>query len=318
MLRVPAAITLAAIALAAMALAGCSRGGSPDARNATTANGAAGAPAASAPAPQPAGVPQIATSSDGVHVQYRVYGSGEPAVVLVHGWSCDSTYWNAQLEDLGRRFTVVTLDLAGHGASTRNRTEWTMSRYGDDVAAVVAQLRNPKVVLVGHSMGGLVVLEAAARLGDRVLGIIGVDTWKTMGLPPPPKSQVEPRIAAFRKDFVGETRAMVTTTMFTKDASPALVQRIAADMASAPPEVAIPSVEALNAWDYSTVVPRLTVPIVAINSDLGVRTDEARIRKLAPTFRLVEMPHMGHFLMMEHPDEFNPVLVREIEAIVRQ
>src|SRR5687768_13018221 len=61
-----------------------------------------------APAPQPAdGSPRIATSADGVRIQYRVYGMGEPAVILVHGWSCDSNYWSAQLPALKERYTTV-------------------------------------------------------------------------------------------------------------------------------------------------------------------------------------------------------------------
>src|SRR5690606_22259423 len=52
------------------------------------------------------GAPRIVTSADGVHIQYRVYGSGDPAVVLVHCWSCDSNYWSAQVEALKPLYTV--------------------------------------------------------------------------------------------------------------------------------------------------------------------------------------------------------------------
>jgi pimeloyl-ACP methyl ester carboxylesterase len=53
-----------------------------------------------------------------------VYGHGEPALLLVHGWACDENYWHAQLDALKSRYTVVTIDLAGHGASGANRTDW--------------------------------------------------------------------------------------------------------------------------------------------------------------------------------------------------
>jgi len=99
-------------------------------------------------------------SADQVHIEYHVYGKGEPAVILIHGWACDGNYWTAQIADLKAKYTTVTVDLAGHGASTSNRTDWSIGNFGEDVAAVARQLQNSKIVLVGHSMGAPVALEA--------------------------------------------------------------------------------------------------------------------------------------------------------------
>src|SRR5690242_5146373 len=155
------------------------------------------------------GSPQLVTSADGVHIEYHVYGSGEPAVVLIHGWSCDGNYWKEQIAPLKARYTAVTVDLAGHGASGANRTDWSMGNYGEDVAAVVRQLQNHKVVLVGHSMGAPVALEAARRIGDRVVGIIAVDSFKTIGQAPMPDAQIDKMLEPFRKNFIGHTREFV-------------------------------------------------------------------------------------------------------------
>ncbi|HRX88123.1 MAG TPA: alpha/beta hydrolase [Steroidobacteraceae bacterium] len=266
-------------------------------------------PAAQAAAAVADGAPRIATSADGVHVQYRVYGKGEPTLVLVHGWSCDSTYWNAQVEALRDKYTVVTVDLAGHGASGSNRTDWTMARYGDDVAAAVADLPSQQLILIGHSMGGPVVIEAAQRLRGRVLAAIGVDTFKSVGSPPPPSEQVAALVGNLERDFIGTTRDFVAKTFFTKDADPQLVNKIAMDMAAGPPDVAIASMRSLATWDPGK---GLTVPIIAINADLGLLTDDARIRSVWPTFRSVTMPNTGHFLMMEEPQAFNAVLQEQI------
>ncbi|MGH8310252.1 MAG: alpha/beta fold hydrolase, partial [Steroidobacteraceae bacterium] len=94
-----------------------------------------------------------------------------------------------------------------------------------------------------------------------------------------------------------------------------LVRKVADDMSSAPPEVAIPSIAAVNAMDFGPVLAKITVPIVAINADLPPPTDEARIRKVVPTFRAVVIENTGHFLMMEEPDRFNPILLREIATL---
>lgn len=272
-------------------------------------------PAPPPPAAPADGSPRITDSADGVHIEYRVYGAGDPAVILIHCWSCDSNYWSAQIPALKTEYTTVTLDLAGHGASERNRTNWSMSNYGEDVAAVARQLPNSKIILVGHSMGGPVALEAARRIGDRVMGIIAVDTLKTIGQPPVSDREIQMRLKPFRDDFIGHTREFVTSSFFTKDANPQFVRKIADDMSLAPPQVAIPSMEALMKMDYAPLVAQIHVPVVAINADATGPTDEARIRKSLPTFRSVTIENTGHFLMMEAPQRFNPVLLSEIDAL---
>jgi pimeloyl-ACP methyl ester carboxylesterase len=318
----------AAAVLIAMALVACSRTApasstsSPHAAStpapsqdlASPQAAPAGTSSASTP-PRADGSPFLADSIDRVHIEYRVFGNGEPAVVLIHGWSCDANYWHAQLDDLKAHYTVVTLDLAGHGASGRNRTDWSMANYGEDVAAVARHISNAHIVLVGHSMGGPVALEAAPRIGDRVIGIIGVDTFKGIGLPPPARTAVDQQIAPFRSDFIGEMHRFVPQFLFTRKADTALARKVADDMARESPDVALPSLLALNTLDYGTLLPLIHVPIIAINSDLGTLTDDARIRKAAPTFRSVTLKGDGHFLMLEDPQRFNPVLIKAIDSL---
>jgi pimeloyl-ACP methyl ester carboxylesterase len=306
-------ITLAA--LTALALSACSKNSEPS------------APAMSGPTdteastpPQPAqkaeGSPQIAMEPDGVHIAYRVYGEGDPAIVLIHGWATDANYWYRQIDPLKAKYTVVAVDLAGHGASTNNRAEWSMGNYGEDVATVVRRLPNPQVILVGHSMGGTVALEANRRIGDRVIGIIVVDALKSVGLAPLPQAEIDKRVAPFRTDFIGSVRKYAAEELFEKGADPVLVQKVAYDMSLEPPEVGVPSLQALLSMDFKTVLPDIKVPVLAINSDLGA-TDVARIRKSLPAFKADVIPHTSHFLMMEVPDKFNPLLLHDIDNLVQ-
>lgn len=313
----PASASALAAMFAALLVAACAREPA-----AVPAPPAAGDRDAAAPMPAPAaavndGTPRIVDSvAGGVHVQYRVYGHGEPLVVLIHGWSCDSNYWQAQVADLKQRYTVATVDLAGHGGSGANRSDWSIAAFGADVAAVVEALKtHPKVVLVGHSMGGPVAVEAARRIGARVTGVIGVDTFQSTGAPPPPRAEIERMLAGFEQDFIGATRRFVDATFFTRDADPTLRRRIADDMSQAPPAVAIPAMRGLVAWDAVPAMNAAAIPIVAINADLLGPTDEARIRSKVPAFRAITVAGLGHFLMMEDPARFNPLLDAQIRAL---
>ena len=262
-----------------------------------------------------AGLALSADTTDHVRIQYTVYGSGDPAIVLIHGWSCDSGYWRSQIDALAAHYTVATLDLGGHGSSGRNRSDWSIPRYGGDVEAVVRQLPNPHLILVGHSMGGPVALEAAARIGPRVVGIIGVDTFKSIGLPPLSASMIDELLAPFRKDFVGAVHRYVPHSLFTRQADAALVSQVADAMSREPPAIAIATLVALNQLDFAAVLPHVHAPIVAINSDLGEITDEARIRSVLPSFHVTTLKGSGHFLMLEQPQRFNPILLRQIEQL---
>jgi pimeloyl-ACP methyl ester carboxylesterase len=272
------------------------------------------AAAEEAKGPPAEGTPRIAIGSDGVHVQYRVYGNGEPALVLIHGWSCDSNYWREQVPELRRKYTVVTVDLAGHGGTDGARSDWSIASFGRDVATAVAGVPNQKLILVGHSMGGPVAIEAARLLDDRVVGIIGVDTFKTIGAPAPSKAQVDAILKPFEADFIGHTRALVAEHFFAKGGDAALAGKIAYDMSLSPPKVAIPALRATLEYDFTKPLADVSVPIVAINSDLGEPTNEVRIRKVLPKFHAVTLAGDGHFLMMEDPRRFNPALETEIQA----
>lgn len=257
--------------------------------------------------------PAVVASADGVPIAYEVWGTGSPTVVLVHGWSCDRTYWDAQVGPLSRRFRVLTLDLAGHGASGLGREEWTIEAFGGDVAAVVEELDVESVVLVGHSMGGDVIVEAARQLPARVAGLIWVDTYKELGDPRTP-DEVRKLMAPLRSNFVEATRTFVRG-MFPPEADSALVEQVATDMSSAPPEVALGALESAVTFEPQILkaLEELNVPVVAINP-AEPPTDVESMERYG--VNVVTMSGVGHFVMMEDPEGFNRRLTEVIDGFI--
>jgi pimeloyl-ACP methyl ester carboxylesterase len=253
----------------------------------------------------------VVTSRDGIPLAFEAHGAGAPAVVLVHGWSCDRSYWNGQVGPLAARYRTVAVDLAGHGESGSGRRAWTMAAFGEDVVVVVEQLGAGQVVLVGHSMGGDVIVEAALRLGDRVAGLVWADVYGTLG-DPDPDDELDAFAAPFREDFVPATRAFVRR-MFPTGADPELVERVAADMSAAPPEIAVDALRRAVGNEPGVIagLARLSVPVVAINPEQGhTGTEALRRHGVEP----VLMPGVGHFLMMEDPEGFNRLLTEAVEG----
>jgi pimeloyl-ACP methyl ester carboxylesterase len=307
-------LRLATCVLVFAALAGCGQHANPAAGAALPPTNSALAPATAAAVPDPGEGPRITLSKDYVHLEYRVFGHGEPAVILVHGWACDANYWNAQIEPLKSRYTVVALNLAGHGGSDSNRNDWSIANYAQDVAAIAQQIPNARIVLVGHGMGAVVSLSAVPLIGTRVVGVIAVDALRSVGLPPLPPREVAARVAPFRADFIGATRKLVSESLFPRGADALLTQKVAYDMSLEPPAIAVASLQQLLSMDTAPVLAQIHVPVYAINSDLEP-TDAARIRKSLPQFTLDVLPHTGHFLMMEAPARFNPLLLKDLDAL---
>lgn len=252
----------------------------------------------------------VAYSSDGSAVHYDALGAGSPALVLVHGWSCDRTYWVHQVGHFAASRQVVAIDLAGHGESGVGRPSWTMPAFGDDVVAVVDRLGLARMVLIGHSMGGDVIVEAARQLGDRVIGLLWVDTYDTLDEPLSHEGLVA-FMEPFRADFVAKTRDFVRG-MFLPGADAELVERIAADMSAAPPAIALDALEHSFGNDEAVLegIRAVNKPVIAINPEQPPTDVEGLRRHGVET---VSMADVGHFPMLEAPEQFNDVLEATIE-----
>lgn len=244
-------------------------------------------------------------SEDGLMIYYDVRGTGDKTLLFIHGWCCDRSYWDAQVEEFAKSCRVVTIDLGGHGQSGLERETWTMPAFGADVAAVVEKLDLSNIIMVGHSMGGAVVIEATRCLSGRVVALVGVDNFQDLGRAFTPE-QIDGFVAAFQSDFAGTTDQFVRG-MFSEGTDSALVNRISRDMASAPSEVGINAIGHTIGYDYRSALAEVRLPIRTISSD-KYPTDVEGNRVIAESFEIRLIPGTGHFLHMEDPVTFNRLL----------
>ncbi len=260
--------------------------------------------------PRAAPITGSATSADGVAIRYESAGNGEVALVFVHCWTCNGGFWDAQVAHFTDRYQVVRLDLAGHGESGRGRKAYTMSAFGADVAAVVEQLGLGKIVLIGHSMGGPVAMEAEKLLGTRVIGVVGVDSFYT-GFQVPTPDKLAAFIQPFEEDFAVNTDKFVRS-MFTPTTDSALVDRIAKSLASGDKEVAVSAMREVFAWyqrDAEGAFQRVGKKLRNINAD-----PKGENRPLHDSVVLIS--GAGHFVAQEKPMEFNRALHEMVKQFI--
>ena len=250
-------------------------------------------------------------SDDGVMINYYIKGSEKKALVFVHGYSCSSEYWWPQLEYFSKNYTTIAIDLAGHGKSGLNRKEYSMEAFGDDVKSVIEHLDLDQVVLIGHSMGGPVIVKAARSLGMKTRLIIGVDTFHdltTEGIGGFARVAVNTMFQLFYDSMTEDS----IDDFFIEKTDNDLEEWIRNDALKSPKNISQGTLDALLTMNYPESLSELSIPMIALNAR------SFRETKLDSNFDVYEdlqiefMEDVGHFIMLEKPDEFNKWLETKI------
>lgn len=247
----------------------------------------------------------FARSNDGSEIHYEVTGDADTALVFVHGWMGNLRWWDAQRDAFSASHRIVTIDLAGHGQSSRSRTTWTAEAYANDITAVVRAVAAPRVVLVGHSMSGAYVLGASPEV-ERLAAVILVDTLKNLDAVPT-WEQVAPMLANYRVDYANAVANVLPTYLFSGQTPRAVRERLTDEFLGVSGETAATLLEPLYRFDVRAAAQRVRVPVHGIGTDLQPVAIEAN-RRYLPGYTHVTLEGYGHYPMLEAPELFNTAL----------
>jgi len=245
-------------------------------------------------------------TSNGVKLAYDERGSGSPALVFIHGWTCNRSFFAPQIEHFAKRHRVVSVDLRGHGESDKPQGPYPVSAYAADVAHVIAELKLGKVIAVGHSMGGITVLQLAAAHPDRVLGIVMVDP-APLTFPPELRGAIEGMVAAIEAGNREPQRQFIEQHLFLPTSDKALVKRVVEVMTSGPAHVAAGAMKGILDFDGVAAAARCNVPALHL----------AATPPLNPPHLMSQwMPKVvngwtvgaGHFNQLEAPEQVNSMI----------
>lgn len=237
-------------------------------------------------------------------VHYRSFGKGEEAVVFVHGWTCDWTFWAAQIPAASKGARVLAVDLPGHGESSapQGSANYTMDSFARAVEAAMRDAKVKRAVLVGHSMGTAVVRQFYRHFPDRTRALVFVDgsLW-----PFAPRAATEAFMAPLRADYARQAATMVdglTRTMLSAE----LREQAKAKMLRTPPHVALGAMEGmLDQAVYKEDPIRVPALAFVARAPFWPADVEQRFRRLAPDLDFRMWEGVSHFLMMDRPDDFN-------------
>lgn len=259
---------------------------------------------------------------DNAEINYNIYGDGGATLLFVHGAYIDQTYWKAQVDHFKDDYKVVTLDLPGHGKSGKGRKHWSVRGFADDVYTLIKKLQLKNVVLVGHSMGGDVILMEATYRPKNIIGFIGVDNFKSAGQPPTKSELVEIQKIerSLKMDFVNSNRDFARKYLVSDATPKELADRVINDFGNAYHPMAdqlFPQLMKLYE-DEKELLPELDFKVHLINSD-NYPTDENALKRLAKSgYSVKETKATSHYPMVENPAEFNRLLQETLDEIARE
>lgn len=255
-----------------------------------------------------------------VNIAYDLKGSGDTAIVFVHGWAINKSYWQSQEELLGKRFTTVAIDLGGHGQSGRNRNSWTVHDYANDVMAVITALKLDKVILVGHSMSGDVVAAVTDSIPAKIIGLVGIDNFKdiTVSYSKEEKDGITAFLCILNNKYDSVITAYCYKSLFPPHYTDSVpMKKVVKDVLNTDPEVSVKTIEAMiqSALTEGERLSRVTIPVHVITSDYAPVNKETMKKYCKKGLEEKIIKGTGHYPMIEKPDEFNRLLLETINDI---
>ena len=252
-------------------------------------------------------------------IYYQSRGHGQPTMLYVHGFGCGGEDWLPQARRLEREHQVVTFDLRGHAKSKVGVPPWTIASFARDANALRRELGLKNVVLVGHSMGCRIALEAYRQRPASVAGVILVDgSWNALGPTRTFHDSVE---------SAGGYQQMERRTfdgMFFAGHDPALRAALLPRALAVPENLALAVLPSTHAWDAQRMeetLVSLRVPLLVIQSTyiklpmgrqpFGKKLDSPylqMIRHWVPTAQIEVLVGHGHLVMLEAPEKVNAIV----------
>lgn len=247
-------------------------------------------------------------------VHYEVFGRGRP-VLFLHGWLGSWRYWFPTMEVVSENFRTYSFDFFGFGDSRLKRTQESIQNYSDQVIRFLDALGIERVLLVGHSMGGMVALKTAINHPDRIVRVATVGapidgdslSWLL-------KLTDRPLLADI---FASQPwlRRLLFRSFLGSTTDPAISEVIDDSVKSSAATLRL-AVSSMWRTDLRPDLARLRVPALVVHGgrDDIVRPNQVDLFNNIPTAEVALMPSSRHFPFLDETEIFNEMLLRFLKA----
>jgi pimeloyl-ACP methyl ester carboxylesterase len=254
-------------------------------------------------------------SRNGLNLHSRLDGRGDPPFLFIHGWCCDHTFFQPQFDHFRASHAVATLDLRGCGKSDRPEHGYDIPTFADDVAWLCGQLGIAKPVLVGHSLGGMIAIEIAARYPGLHAAVVALDPGPIDPLPQ--ARQMFESLAEQLEGPDGEAaRRAYVDDLFLPTDDAGRKRSIVEAMGSVPLAIAAETIRGVVSWNGVGALLLCKAPLLVVRSRTGGSNDPARLLALKPDVQIGVTVGAGHFHQLEVPEQVTPMIERFVRNAV--
>lgn len=246
----------------------------------------------------------------GLRLFYREAGSGTQTIVLVHGNVASSRWWERVLPDLSQDYRVIAPDLRGFGQSDKPGG-YTVEQFAADLAVLVDALSLPPAHIVGHSLGGSVVLQYVLDHPHRCRSLVLVDPGPAEGQVTPEERYPLLEAIAVNREYMKAAVMGVTPAAPRDDYFEALV-----DDAMLAGGALLPIARDLNTWNVQSRLGQIKVPTLVLQGEQDSLVSQEAVRRTVAGIagaRLEVVPGVGHSPQAENPEDF----VRRLRMFLR-
>lgn len=227
-----------------------------------------------------------------VSLAFEQIGEQGRALVLVHGWCCRRSHMEALARELAGQYRAFIVDLPGHGDTPSSESS-EFESFAEALVGFLVEHDLSDVVLIGHSMGGVLSLMTAPRT-DRVTGVVNIDG--ALPLTPQGKTAYADLFQAIRGDGYRATmQGFLENAFFLPHERGAVSKTILGEMLAVPEEQSLALLSQFPQLNAGDTLPNLQVPTLFLGAD-SPRFDESVVRELNPSIQIERLSGHGHFL----------------------
>lgn len=243
-------------------------------------------------------------------IYYEITGEG-PGLLLIHGLGSSSRDWEKQVPVFARKYQVITLDLRGHGQSSKPPGPYSIRLFAKDTAALVRELGIQPLHIVGISMGGMVAFELAIHYPEIVRSLVIVNSYPEVRV-----ETLKEHWLAWRRFLILEllgvrgTGVLLSRHLFPRPEQEELRALFVKRWAENDKRAYRESLRAIINWDVEAELGKINCPVLVVASDqdyMPLDEKKAYAAKIAGA-QLVVIENAHHAVTAECPEQFNAAL----------
>ena len=245
-----------------------------------------------------------------IEMHYEETGQGTP-LLLIHGLGSSARDWERQVPYFSKNYRVISIDVRGHGQTDKPAGPYGIRLFAEDTAEFMKILNIESAHVVGISMGGMIALQLATIIPERIRSLVVVNTG------------AELIVRSFREFLMVLQRKLIVRLLGMRKMGEVLSGRLFPDpeheelrkifvdrWAENDPRAYRDSMQGLLGWSVTEQLSSIQCPTLIVSADhdyTPVAIKEAIVAKM-PNAKLAVIPNSRHAVPVERPEEFNQIV----------